>query len=43
MGTDYPYDMADMDPVGSVKAAVTDEILQGKIFGENLSTVMDLS
>jgi aminocarboxymuconate-semialdehyde decarboxylase len=43
MGTDYPYDMADMDPVGSVKAAVTDEILQDKIFGENLSTIINLS
>lgn len=42
MGTDYPYDMADTDPVGSVKAAVTDEDLQGKIFGENLVTVMGL-
>ena len=42
MGTDYPYDMADTDPVGSVKAAVTDETLQGKIFGENLSLLMGL-
>jgi aminocarboxymuconate-semialdehyde decarboxylase len=43
MGTDYPYDMADSDPVGSVKAAVTDEVLQRKIFGENLSKVMGIS
>jgi aminocarboxymuconate-semialdehyde decarboxylase len=42
MGTDYPYDMADTDPVGSVKAAVGDEDLQNKIFGENLSQVMGL-
>jgi len=43
MGTDYPYDMADTDPVGSVRAAVTDENLRGKIFGENLSLVLGLS
>ncbi len=43
MGTDYPYDMADTDPVGSVKAGVTDENLRSKIFGENLSVVLDLS
>jgi aminocarboxymuconate-semialdehyde decarboxylase len=43
MGTDYPYDMADTDPVGSVKAAVTDETLQRQIFGENLSRVMGIS
>jgi aminocarboxymuconate-semialdehyde decarboxylase len=43
MGTDYPYDMADSDPVGSVKAAVTDEARQRKIFGENLSDVMGIS
>ena len=40
MGTDYPYDMHDTDPVGSVKAAVTDENLQEKIFGGNLSLMM---
>jgi aminocarboxymuconate-semialdehyde decarboxylase len=28
MGTDYPYDMADMDPVSSVEAAVSDEALR---------------
>jgi hypothetical protein len=43
MGTDYPYDMADTDPVGSVKAAVTDEKLQNKIFGENLGKLMGIS
>jgi len=42
MGTDYPYDMADTDPIGSVKATVTDENLQNNIFGENLSAVMGL-
>ncbi len=43
MGTDYPYDMADTDPVGSVESAVKDKDLQGKICGANLSTVMGLS
>jgi aminocarboxymuconate-semialdehyde decarboxylase len=41
-GTDYPYDMADTDPVNSVKSAVDDENLMSKIFGENLSVVMGL-
>jgi aminocarboxymuconate-semialdehyde decarboxylase len=36
MGTDYPYDMADTDPVGSVKAAVKNQGLQAKIMGGNL-------
>jgi aminocarboxymuconate-semialdehyde decarboxylase len=40
MGTDYPYDMADTDPVGSVKAAVSDATLQENIFGVNLTRVM---
>lgn len=43
MGTDYPYDMADTDPVGSVEAAVGDEDLREKIFGGNLSQVMGLT
>lgn len=42
MGTDYPYDMADTDPVGSVKAAVTDQALQNKIFGDDLRLIMDI-
>ena len=42
MGTDYPYDMADTDPIGSVKAAVTEEDLQQNIFGKNIGAVMDL-
>jgi aminocarboxymuconate-semialdehyde decarboxylase len=42
MGTDYPYDMADTDPIGSVKAAVTDGKLQQTITGKNLSAVMGL-
>jgi aminocarboxymuconate-semialdehyde decarboxylase len=43
MGTDYPYDMAEANPVGMVKAAVTDENLQQKIFGDNLGKVMGIS
>jgi len=43
MGTDYPYDMADTDPVGSVRAAVTDESVRRKVFGENLGAVFGLS
>lgn len=43
MGTDYPYDMADTDPVGSVRAAVSDESVRRKVFGENLSAILGLS
>jgi len=42
VGTDYPYDMADTDPVGSVKAAVEDQNLLAAIFGKNLSAVLGL-
>ena len=43
MGTDYPYDMADIDPVGSVEAAVTDETRRAKICGENIAAILGLS
>jgi len=43
MGTDYPYDMADIDPVGSVEAAVTDETQRAKICGGNIAAVLGLS
>lgn len=43
MGTDYPYDMADPDPVSSVEAAVTDATLREEIFGMNLGAVIGLS
>ena len=39
MGTDYPYDMADTQPVGSVKAAVKDEGMLNPVFGKNLAAV----
>lgn len=42
MGTDYPYDMAEKDPVGFVKASVQDERLQKQLFGENVSAVLGL-
>jgi aminocarboxymuconate-semialdehyde decarboxylase len=42
LGTDYPYDMADTDPIGSVKAAVQDEKIQSLIFGKNLAAVLGL-
>lgn len=43
MGTDYPYDMADTDPVGSVEAAVGEEDSRENIFGGNLSQMMGTS
>jgi aminocarboxymuconate-semialdehyde decarboxylase len=42
MGTDYPYDMAETDPVGFVKAAVQDEELRGQIFGKNVASILGL-
>jgi aminocarboxymuconate-semialdehyde decarboxylase len=42
MGTDYPYDMADRNPVGSVKAAVEDKELLDQVMGENLAAVLRL-
>jgi aminocarboxymuconate-semialdehyde decarboxylase len=43
MGTDYPYDMADTDPVGSVEAAVTDKTQRAKICGENMAAVLGMT
>jgi aminocarboxymuconate-semialdehyde decarboxylase len=42
MGTDYPYDMADTDPVGSVERAVEDKRQREKILGENLLKILNL-
>jgi hypothetical protein len=42
LGTDYPYDMADTDPIGSIKAAVPDVKMQSHIFGKNLAAVLKL-
>ncbi len=43
MGTDYPYDMADTNPVGSVEVAVADDTQRTKICGENIAAVLGLS
>jgi aminocarboxymuconate-semialdehyde decarboxylase len=42
LGTDYPYDMADTDPVGSVKRAIADEAQRSAILGGNLAAVLGL-
>ncbi len=42
MGTDYPYDMAETDPIGFVKVAVQDEALRRQVFGRNLASVLGL-
>lgn len=42
MGTDYPYGMAETDPVGFVKDAVQDEELWDMIFRENIAKVLDI-
>jgi len=42
MGTDYPYDMAETDPVGFVKGAVPDEGLREEIYGKNMAAVLGL-
>jgi aminocarboxymuconate-semialdehyde decarboxylase len=41
LGTDYPYDMADTDPIGSVKAAVSRKVLN-PVLGGNLSPLLRL-
>jgi len=43
MGTDYPYDMADTDPIGSVAAAVADETQRANICGQNIAKVLGIS
>jgi aminocarboxymuconate-semialdehyde decarboxylase len=42
LGTDYPYDMADTDPIGSVRTAAQDEGLLSQIFNNNLAVVLGL-
>jgi aminocarboxymuconate-semialdehyde decarboxylase len=41
LGTDYPYDMADTDPIGSVRAAVSRKALN-PVLGGNLSPLLRL-
>jgi aminocarboxymuconate-semialdehyde decarboxylase len=44
MGTDYPFDMADPDPVASVKNALRDDDVSVKqVLGENLGRLLKLS
>jgi aminocarboxymuconate-semialdehyde decarboxylase len=43
MGTDYPFDMGDLDAVQSVKSAVTDETLLKQILSGTLRQIMGLS
>ena len=42
LGTDYPYDMADTDPVGSVKSAIRDEAQRSAVLGGNLAAIFGL-
>jgi aminocarboxymuconate-semialdehyde decarboxylase len=42
LGTDYPYDMADTDPVGAVNSAVQDEAQRSAILGGNLAAILGL-
>ncbi|RJQ48677.1 MAG: hypothetical protein C4530_24435 [Desulfobacteraceae bacterium] len=42
-GTDYPYDMADPDPVGSVNRAAAEETVRESILCESLSRVLGIS
>jgi aminocarboxymuconate-semialdehyde decarboxylase len=44
MGTDYPFDMADPDPVASVKNAIgDDETSVRQVLGENLGRLLKLT
>ena len=40
MGTDYPYDMADIDPVGSVAAAFDDADQREQVYSRNIYKVL---
>ena len=40
LGTDYPYDMAETDPIGFVKSAVTDVSLQKQILETTLTKIL---
>lgn len=40
LGTDYPFDMADMDAVAMVRRAVTDPDLQRAIFQDNIVEII---
>lgn len=36
MGTDYPYDMSDVNPIGSVEAAFDDAVQREQVFCQNI-------
>ncbi|RJP24429.1 MAG: hypothetical protein C4520_04160 [Candidatus Abyssobacteria bacterium SURF_5] len=43
LGTDYPFDMADMDPVSSAKKAIThDDATLDLIIGDNLQRILNI-
>jgi len=42
LGTDYPYDMADTDPVGSVQSAIRDEAQRSAVLSGNLTAIFGL-
>lgn len=41
MGTDYPYDMSDVDPIGSVEAAFEDPVQRERVFHQNISSAFE--
>ena len=42
MGTDYPYDMAEADPVGHIASAVTSDAEARAILGANAARLLGL-
>jgi aminocarboxymuconate-semialdehyde decarboxylase len=42
MGTDYPFDMADMAPISTVRSALSDKVLINDILGKNVSRIMGI-
>ena len=43
MGTDYPFDMGEYDPIGHVVDSLGDAMVAGKICGGNAMAVLGLS
>ena len=42
LGSDYPFDMGEPDPVGKVKAAIADETVVRRILGETAARLLGL-
>ena len=40
LGSDYPFDMADPDPVGSVRAAISDPVALQKVLVDTPSALV---